>query len=160
MALVYDVVTKQQALSDQFSLLTPGEYEAVVITSTDKLSSSGNAMMDVTLSVYDKDGFTHSVRDFLVFIKPMMWKIIHFAESAGVYDIYEQGKLCSDAIINKRVWVKIDIEEGREIPEDRLQGKPQGSKYPAKNKVANYVVKSVNKESAKAQAFTDDDLPF
>jgi len=163
MAFVYEVLTKEQAESERFQLLTPGNYEAVVTRAQDRQSSTGNAMMDITLSVFDNNGISHDIRDFLVFTKPMMWKIVHFAESAGLYDIYEQGKLCSEAALNKHVNVKVGVEEGREIPLDKLNNKPAGARYPSKNKVVNYFLreKTVTTMTGNlATALKDDDLPF
>jgi len=139
----YTPMDEVEAMQERFQLLPVGEYDAVIEKSTDTTSSnSGNPMMDMTLSVYDQEGKPHSVRDFLVFTKKMMWKAIHCAESAGVMDQYKNGKLCSDLLQGKSVRVKIAIEEGRIIPEDKLQGKAPGSKYPDKNKVEDYVKKT------------------
>ncbi len=154
----YDVLTEQEAMSERFQLLKEGIYEAVVTESQDKRSSSGNPMMDMTLTVYDDLGKTHEVRDFLVFTKPMMWKVVHFADSAGCLPGYEDGKLCSQMAINKRVMIKIAIEEGKEIPLDKLNGKPQGTKYFDKNKVEDYIKKEDQKPSSGA-TFQDDDIP-
>ena len=154
----YDVMSEQEAMSERFQLLKEGIYEAVVTESQDKRSSSGNPMMDMTLTVYDDLGKTHEVRDFLVFTKPMMWKVVHFADSAGCLPGYEDGKLCSQLAINKRVMVKIAIEEGKEIPLDKLNGKPQGTKYFDKNKVEDYIKKEDQKPSSGA-TFQDDDIP-
>ena len=131
--LVYEVMSPEEAEQERFQLLKEGEYDAVVLSSEDKQSSTGNPMMDVMLTVYDADGRTHNVRDFIVLTRSMMWKVISCADSAGILPEYNQGRFCSNTLINKNVRVKIGIEEGRQIPEDRLQGKPAGSVYPAKN---------------------------
>ncbi|MCF1193213.1 DUF669 domain-containing protein, partial [Mangrovimonas sp. AS39] len=127
---VYDVMSEQEAIEERFQLLKEGEYDAVIAASQDKTSHSGNPMMDVTLQVFDAQGRARDVRDFLVFTKGMMWKVIHFADSAGLLKQYEEGKLCSEVAIGNRVRVKITVEEGNEIPADKLKGKPAGSKYP------------------------------
>src|SRR5438105_666981 len=108
----YDVMSEQEAIEERFHILKEGEYDAVIAASYDKLSSSGNPMMDMTLQVFDEDGKTRDVRDFLVFTKSMMWKVIHFADSASLLKIYQDGKLCSDYAVGHRVRVKIIIEEG------------------------------------------------
>jgi hypothetical protein len=118
-------------------------------------------MMDMTVSVYDENGKAHDVRDFLVFTKQMMWKIVHFADSAGIVKEYEAGTLCSETAIGKRVRVKINVEEGSEIPQDKLKGKSLGSKYPDKNKVEDYVMKdSQNSLKKEDDPFDDDDVAF
>jgi hypothetical protein len=160
---VYEVYTEQEAIAERFNLLKEGEYDAVINVSHDKTSaSSGNPMMDMTLQVFDAQGRARDVRDFLVFTKSMMWKVIHFADSAGLMAQYEQGKLCSEIAVGQRVRVKINIEEGSEIPADKLNGKPVGIKYPDKNKVDDYVKRSDQKPLVKSledDPFADDDLP-
>ena len=177
MGFNYTIMDEQEAMQERFQLLPKGEYDAVVQKSEDKVSAnSGNPMMDMTLTVYDAEGREHTVRDFLVFTKSMMWKAIHFAESAGIIDQYKSGKLCSIAAQGRSVRVKIGIEEGGIIAEDKLQGKPVGSKYPDKNKVEDYIKKigsttnsvgaNYSRPPMKHQStdaldvLEDDDVPF
>lgn len=167
----YDVMDEAEAMQERFQLIKEGTYQAVIMKSEDKVSAnSGNPMMDMTLHVYDNNGTPHTVRDFLVFTKPMMWKVIHAADSAGVLGQYKNGLLCSNLMQGKNVVVKIGIEEGRIIPEDKLQGKPVGSKYPDKNKVEDYIKQSDAKPQIPNAAYTtpamkkmqdeDSDVPF
>lgn len=157
--LNYKVYTEEQANHERYSLLKEGIYDAVINLSMDKTSSSGNPMMDMTLAVYDDIGLEHSVRDFLVFTPKMMWKVINCAKSANVMPQYEEGRFCSDLIAGKRVKVKVVIEEGGEIPMDKLNGKPFGSKYPSKNKVGDYI-KEEGQSSQNENGFLDDDIDF
>lgn len=158
---MYDVMSEQEAIEERFNLLKEGEYDAVIASSEDRVSaSSGNPMMAITLQVFDEAGKARDVRDFLVFTKTMMWKVIHFSDSAGLLKVYEDGKLCSEAAVGNRVRVKIGVEEGGEIPQDKLKGKPVGSKYPDKNKVEAYIKKADQKTVSGKDEFPDDDLPF
>lgn len=157
----YEVMSEKEAIEERFNLLKDGEYDAVIVSSQDKTSGSGNPMMDVTLQVFDAQGRAREVRDFLVFTKCMMWKVIHFANSAGLLKEYEEGKLCSEIVIGKRVRVKIAIESGNEIPADKLRGKPAGSKYSDKNKIEDYINQGVSKGAVtELDPFADDDIPF
>lgn len=159
MTLHYCVMTEQEAIAERFQLLKDGEYDAVVESSVDKVSAnSGNPMLELTLQVFDADGRVRHVRDFLVFTKNMMWKVIHFAQSAGLMKEYEEGKLCSDLVEGKRLRVKIAVEEGSEIPEDRLKGKSNGARYPDKNKVDDYIKHHV--VSLNNSTFIDDEITF
>lgn len=137
--LNYQVMDEAEAMQERFQLLPKGEYEAVIVKSEDRQSHSGNPMMDMTLHVYDREGQSHPVRDFLVFTKTMMWKAIHCADSAGVIDQYKAGKMCSNIIEGKSVRIKLNVEEGREIPADKLGDRSPGDKYPDKNKVDDYI---------------------
>lgn len=156
----YQVLTAEEAMAERFQLLKEGVYDAVISKSTDKVSqSSGNPMMDMTVTVYDDNGKEHNVRDFLVFTKSMMWKVIHCAESANLMDIYEKGQFCSKCVEGASVKVKIGIEEGSIIAEDKLQGKAIGSKYPDKNKIEDYLSLETVTTSHK-DGLVDDDVPF
>ena len=139
----YTVMDEAEAMQERFQLLPVGEYDAVIEKSTDKTSNnSGNPMMDMTLSVYDREGRAHPVRDFLVFTKNMMWKAIHCAESAGIIDQYKSGQLCSNGIQGKSVRIKLGIEEGKEIPGDKLGDRSPGARYPDKNRIEDYLKKT------------------
>lgn len=159
----YDVMSEQEAMAERFQLMKEGIYEGVITSSQDTRSSTGNPMMDVTVTVYDENGKPHDVRDFLVFTKTMMWKVIHFCDSAGLLKEYEAGKLCSQVAIDKRVMVKVAVEEGSEIPQDKLKGKPLGSKYPDKNKIGEYIKRSEQGAQVpngdNPPPFVDDDIP-
>lgn len=159
---MYDVMTEQEAIEERYQLLKEGIYDAVIASSEDRTSQSGNPMMDITLQVFDDAGKAKDVRDFLVFTKGMMWKVIHFADSAGLMSVYEEGKLCSASAVGHRVKVKIVVEEGSEIPFDKLKGKPAGTKYPDKNKVEDYIKKEDQAAPVKNEGadFLDDDIPL
>jgi hypothetical protein len=88
----------------------------------------------------------------------MMWKVVHFAGSANLLKEYEDGKLCSEIVVNKRVKVQITVEEGREIAQDKLKGKALGSRYPDKNKIADYL--KVDGISESQDDPFDDDIAF
>lgn len=161
----YDVMSEQEALAERFQLIKEGIYEGVITSSQDTKSSTGNPMMDMTVTVYDENGKPHDIREFLVFTKTMMWKVIHFADSAGLLKEYEEGKLCSQVAIDKRVMVKVIVEEGSEIPQDKLKGKPLGSKYPDKNKIGEYIKKEAQSDTKVGRSeinppLIDDDIPF
>jgi len=154
----YQPMSEQEAMAERFQLLKEGIYDAVITASSDTTSSKGHPMMDMTVTVYDENGKSHDVRDFLVFTKAMMWKVVHFAESANCLEGYQDGKLCSEMAINKTVKVKLGVEKGGEIPEDKLKGKPLGTRYFDKNKIEDYV-KNDNAEK-KEELLKDDDVPF
>ncbi len=157
--LSYEVMDEETAMNERFQLLKEGEYDAVVMSSEDKVSSSGNHMMEIILAVYDAEGKAHSVRDFLVFTKPMMWKVIHCADSAKVKKAYLDGKFCSRVLVDNGVRVKVGVEAGKEIPSDKLNGKPQGSKYPDKNKIEDYI-KECDQAPLSHSSPEDEDIPF
>lgn len=167
MSFNYKIYSEQEAMSERYNLLKEGIYDAVIISSEDKHSaSSGNPMMDLRIGVFDDEGKEHEVRDFLVFTPKMMWKVVHFAESANLMTEYERGGLCSQVAKGERLRVKVVIEEGSEIPHDKLRGKMIGSRYPDKNKIDDYLkrkspgeIDSMN-NTALIEKELNDDVPF
>lgn len=163
----YPVMNEEQAMQQRFSLLPDGEYEAVIKKVTAKVSSTGNNMYEVDLDVYDHNGCAHQVRDYLIFTMNMMWKVIHCAVSSGTLEEYEQKKLTPEVLEHKNVRVSIKTQEGNEIPENKLKGKPLGTRYPAKNVVEDYLQKNAqaqagatSKAPTETPAFEDSDIPF
>jgi len=158
----YDVMTEEQAMQQRFSLLKAGDYDAVVIHSEDKTSSSGNPMMTVKLSVYDEAGLTHDLVDYLVFTPKMMWKVIKCAQSAGLQKEYDSQQFCSEVLMDRTIRVKIDVEEGKLIPDEKLGDKAPGARYPDRNIVKEYLPndKQGIVSPVARPANLEDDVPF
>lgn len=156
----YEIMSEQEAMAERFQLLKEGIYEGVITASQDKTSSKGSPMMDMTVTVFDEHGKSCDVRDFLVFTKAMMWKVVHFADSANIMADYETGRLCSEVAINQRVKVKVVIEQGGEIPVDKLNGKPIGTRYFDKNKIEDYIKRESKPAQDNPEPFIDDDIAF
>jgi len=161
----YDVLSEEEAIQERYQLLPDGDYPGVIESAVDKISeSSGNPMMDMILSIFDKNGKSYSVRDFLPYTRNMAWKMIHCAESSGLLKEYQDKKFCSSLVVGKNVLVRVSLEKGGEIPEHKLKGKAPGAKYPDKNKVEDYIVnkfadKPILKDD-KENDFDDDSIPF
>lgn len=158
----YEVVSEEEAMQERFQILKEGEYDGYIELSEDKVSqNSGNQMMEMTLTLFDSEGKSHQIKDYLVFTKKMMWKVIHCAESAGLSEEYKLKKFCSETVKGKRIRAKIGIESGKLIPDEKLNGKPYGSKYPDKNKVEDYIKRIQNSPSLPTDNdAVDDDVPF
>ena len=159
----YEVMTEQQAMSERFQLLPDGDYQGVITSSVDTISAkSGNPMMDMIVSVYDKNGKEYPIRDFLVFTSTMMWKVIHCAESSNLLRVYQDKGFCSAMIRGCSVTVRITTEKGSEIPVDKLNGKLPGSTYPDKNKIQDYLPSINVKKEIKHDndEFLNDAIPF
>lgn len=157
----YEVLSEQEAMEERFQLVKEGEYDAVISSAKDTISAnSGNPMIDLMVTVFDENGKPVGIRDFLVFTRQMMWKVVHFANSAGELPAYEEGALCADIARDKRVRVRVVVEPGNDIPLDKLKGKPLGSKYPDKNKIEDYVKKEDQKPLDHKPNDLDEDVPF
>ena len=157
----YEPMSEQDAMKARFQLLEDGEYEAVIEKAEARLSSTGNNMIEVHLNVYDATGKPNPIRDYWVFTPNMMWKAIHGSDSAGLAKEYEERKFHPDMLPGRNVRVILGLQRGNEIPADKLNGKPPGSRYPDKNVVQDYVKKADQKAVSKpVDNFQDDLIPF
>lgn len=100
----------------------PGIYDAEITTATEKVSSSGNDMIELTLQVYHpEDGATRQVFDWLVATPGGAYKVRHCCVAAGLADAYESGSLEPWQLEGKSVKVKLNINAKAEIKRNRVQ---------------------------------------
>jgi hypothetical protein len=146
-------------------VLMPGEYDAEVIKSEEKVSQKGNEMIAIKLRVYH-DGGTIIVDDWLLDgpSAPAAAKLKRFCESADLVAAYENGELCADSCMSRSVRVKLKIV------------RDETGQYGDKNGVAGYVFKqkfspapkpkpqgtgmSAAQAAAVNEQFPPDDIPF
>ena len=150
-------------MEERYKLLKDGDYPATIRKVEPKISSGRNNMYVVYLDVYDINGGIHTVKDFWIFSRNMIWKVIHAANACGLAKEYENKTFTPDIIEKSNCVVYIRKEDEKEIPLDKLQGKPPGSKYPAKNIVFDYVVSNATLQMVKPKVddgFQDKDIPF
>ena len=105
------------------SLLEPGVYPFEVMTAEDRISKTGNEMIELKLNVFGDNQEAH-VFDYL--LEKMAFKLRHFAEATGLVADYERGALEALACINKMGYCKLGIDKGN------------GS-FPPKNTVLDYL---------------------
>ena len=133
-----------------------GMYRFTVLDATDQISKTGNHMIKLTLRVQDADGMMHTVYDYL--LEKMEFKLKHFCKNTGLISKYDSGELTSADCIDKTGVVEIIVQKGCE--------KYDGSKYPDKNAVKDYIpgIASMRKdpvpEKSGHPAFDDADIPF
>lgn len=161
----YDVMSEEEAQSERFSLLKDGEYQATVEKFEGRISKQGNRMVEFILAVYDSYGKSHEIRDFIAFTPKMTWKLRHHCESGGMKEEYENRTWRPQMSVGKNFRVLIKTDIGDEIPEDKLKGKPAGSKYPNKNIVDDYLINKSNeninqKNDIDHNSYFSDAIPF
>lgn len=157
---LYKALSEEDVMKARFNLLEDGEYDAVVKVATRSTSRSGNVMADMSLAVFDKAGNSHDIRDFLVFTEKMLWKVKHFCDSSGQEKLYLDEKFTPEDASNQHVRVKVRTQAGNEIPFEKLNGKPVGSKYPDKNVIDDYLVGKSNVIGKPEDEFINDSIPF
>lgn len=160
----YPVLSEEQAQQARFSLLKEGVYRGKIIHSLERVSASNNDMYELIVKVYH-DKVPYEIKDFLILTHKMVWKLIHCARSCGLEAEYLSATLIDETLMNQDVFIQIGIDKGKEIPKDRLNGKPPGSRYPDKNIIVDYLVESeiqdkIEPLSHAKDEFINDDLPF
>jgi hypothetical protein len=154
----YNLTPMTEEELNAYDLIEEGIYDFEVLRSDKQTSKNGNAMAKVQLNVWDKEGKSVVVFDYLVFsnIKFCVKKIKHFCESTGIGDDYLKGNIREEfqGLCGK---VSIGIQES--LPNQ------SGGYYPAKNVVIDYITKDnaspleANKVEIKQDEFNDE-LPF
>ena len=119
---------------ETMNLLKPGIYQFTVANAKDRTSKNGNDMIELNLEVYDKEGNTRTMFDYL--LEAMPQKLYAFCVSTGMENRYHEGSLTSSDCIGKMAYIEVSIQKGKE--------NPQGGSYPDKNDVKKYMTKPVN----------------
>lgn len=149
MSYVFTPLTDEQI--DTMSLLPDGNYNFEIIKSTHKTSKSGNPMAEIQHKIWDKEGKTHIIFDFLVFstVTLNIKKVKHFCEAVGLLEEYKTGSLRENLDgLSGKLTIGIQAE----------QPKPSGGFYPKKNYVVDYVIEKNGPK--KEEDFFEDAIPF
>jgi len=152
----------------QTKLLIPGECDFTVKSATDETSkTSGNEMIKLMLEVFDREGTSIIIYDYLVAVDAMAFKIRHFAYAVGLGSRYESGDFDS---------FDCDGKSGK----CKVRTQPEKDGYPPKSVIADYIPleegsvapkpksappktanpKAADPISGEAPTFTDQDIPF
>jgi hypothetical protein len=151
MSFSFPVYTNEQIEELKVSfLIDPGSYNFEVLKATNKTSSKGNPMMEMQLKVWDNNGKEHIIYDYLLSSPTWAFKIKHFCESIGLS--YDKGGFETWDCENKFGKCEIIIQKGAK--------KEDGSFYPEKNSVKDYIKKDNLPSTSKNNLDMNDDLPF
>jgi hypothetical protein len=140
MALSFTPKSEKDLKTSQ--LAPEGTYDFDVLESRDRLSKSGNAMIEVKLGIYTGERITHHVYDYL--LPQMEAKLRHFCDSAGLLTKYESASL--EAADCKGRSGKCRIVQ------------TQDAGYDPKNTVKDYVCRKA--KPLEADGGEPDDVPF
>ncbi|TAL08491.1 MAG: DUF669 domain-containing protein [Nitrospirae bacterium] len=136
-------------------LLTPGKYDVEVLDAQDRISKSGNEMIEMQLRVWGSDGKICILTDYL--LDAMAFKLRHFAEATGLIDKYNLGNLEAADCINKCAKAQITIQKGKEKEDG------SGEKYRDKNVITDYFIhtgKAPSSSPPQNDDFLNDEVPF
>lgn len=133
-------------------LLPEGEYDFEVTGAEERTSKANNEMLVIDLSVYDSNGRTRKITDYLVATEGGMRKVQGFAAAIGKLAEYDRGELSPVMVegCSGRAFVKQDAKN----PD-----------FPPKNVVGYYCDPSRDRASAPVRqkevpkpAYARDDL--
>lgn len=146
MALQYKKITEQE---DQMRhLLEKGEYPFHVKSIKEgKTKNNKYDMLTLDIAVMDINGREITVKDWVVLMDEMAWKLRHLAATCDVLNLYDDNLLQSKDFLGKNGVVKLGIREyENEEHEKRL---------------VNYVIDYIKPDCAKkSDSFLDDDIPL
>ena len=147
MSFTFTPMTEEEL--QMMSLIPAGIYDFKVVKATQKLSRSGNQMIELQLMIWDREGKTHLIYDYLVSIASMVYKIKHFCDAVGLADDYKTGTFDVVQCEGRSGKANIIIQHGKP--------NPVGGNYPDKKAVKDYVMKPI---AVINDQLTDDEIPF
>lgn len=148
------ITPKSEAEVAMDGLLDKGIYPFEIKKATERVSKSGNPMIELILCVWDVNGNEHIIYDYLM--ESIGYKLRHCYYAACAGAIYESGNLNADDLVGKQGLCKIIIREDKT------------GQYPPKNTVVDYVT---NKSASEIIGMTnhviksnqdnlEQDIPF
>lgn len=137
---------KTEEQINEEGLLPKGTYDFEVLEAKDTTSKNGNEMIWLKLGVFDANGNSRHVYDYL--LEALAYKLRHAAVTCGLEEQYNEGSLNAGHFLNRSGRCKIDIEKGGE--------------YPSKNVVRDYDTegKVQNGAVAPQEPALNDEIPF
>jgi hypothetical protein len=106
------------------SLMPAGTYDFEVVEASNEKSKKGNDMIKVKLQLWDRNGDTRFLYDYLM--EAMMFKLLHFCEATGLSQMFQAGNLSAENCLGRTGKVKIKVGEAQ-------------NGYAPKNEVKDYV---------------------
>lgn len=146
MSLTYEPKTEEQL--EREMLFEEGEYDFEITKAEERLSKSGNPMLELKLNVFDENGNKRIISDYLLTSSAWMeFKLRHAAFACGLGEQYETGSLGEHDFNGRSGKCKIGIQKA-------------SGDYPAKNVVQDYIVSENAAPLNGSEPFIDDEIPF
>jgi hypothetical protein len=142
-------------------LLPEGVYDFECIEAINKVSKSGNEMIELKLKVYDQSGGFRFVTDFL--LEAFLPKLHSFCKATQTLKAYESGEFDAYDCQGTAGKVQIKIKPAGDYPaknEVKMYGEPK-AKTGGEGKAASEPAPATFKPSAPIENLEEkDDLPF
>lgn len=130
--------SKEDAEKARSTLLPAGRYDALVRKATEKVSKSGNDMLELEVEVFHDEG-SMIVFDYLLSTEKMIWRLRHFCEAAGLLDKYDTGTLTAEDCVDINIAVELEHD------------KPKDPKYQTRNRIKEYMPSQFGSNAAPAK---------
>ena len=151
--------SREEAEKKRSTLMPEGRYNARIVTAEEKVSNSGNDMIELEVEVYGPEGKV-IIRDWLLNTDRMAWKLQHFAEACKLEKKYERGELTADDCEGQSCAVEVTVETQKPT-----------AKYPnprPQNRITDYMAQefahvappSTGGKATTSEKIDDDDVPF
>lgn len=101
-------------------LFKADSYDFEVMGAVDKVSKSGNEMIEMRVSVYSQDGEVKTIKDWLVDGIASAFKVRNFAHSIEMIPEYEAGELTADSILGRTGRCKVGVKKDGDFPEKNV----------------------------------------
>lgn len=139
--------------AEEAGLRKRGLYDFEVLESKERVSAKGNDMIELNVKLYDTEGHSFWLYDYLVSNDAFAFKVRHFAAATGLLSKYEKGELNAEDCVGKTGRCQLGVQKAK-------------NGFPAKNQIDDYVplvagAPLIASMSAKDVAKElDDDIPF
>lgn len=146
--------TEEQQERRSFEPFPAGEYDYEVDAAEETQSKAGNAMIKLTLNVFNQDGAKRVVFDYL--LETAAWKIKQFAASCGLLTKYETGLIEAYEMVGKTGRLKLRVESSEQYGDQN-----KVAFYLAAPSGTGYTGRSAPQPAAKVNDRPlDDEIPF
>ncbi len=145
---------KTEAQVSSGGLFPAGSYDFEVVEAKDTISkSSNNEMLALQIAIYDPQGHSKRVFDYLLDTENAAYKLRHFAEAIGMLAAYATGELRAEDCMGRTGRCKVNIQ------------KDKTGQYTDKNTISDYILEKTNGNAAaaktsKTETTEDDQIPF
>lgn len=134
----------------KIGLLEEGIYNFEIVSSEEKISKSGNEMIEIEIMVERNDYSKKYIKDYLLNNdnQGMQFKLRHLFDSIGKINIYNSGEINSSVLegCKGKAIIKIYHDEH--------------SNYPPKNIVKDYIKNNDSVKTINENKFFDDEIAF
>jgi hypothetical protein len=151
MVFSYPILTDAE-MEAQRKTLEDGIHPYKVIDAIEGVSKNSDPMVTLTLEIWNDEGKSFTVKDWLIGTTSMAWKTKAFWVSAGRPERYELGNIFTDEFINQTGYLTTVLKKGangdRKFPNVASYEPPVG-----KTSTPSLVVETAPDD-------LDDDIPF